>query len=394
MYAYAAWITQINLPRSSTFKIKRLLNVNEPTTKITRRSFLATACATFYADAGSTRQPYASRSPVGAIRWDAWYAPRSFVTTAVEKTLGASQFAWRRPKFAEECARGPSCFPPASQIAIDQEIEMAVSARLDFWAFVSYETGSPMRKAFSLYMSSSKRHLINFALICECERFGGNGHLSKLSIEHSQLILSDNYQKTPSGKSIYFIIINSVESLIRHWGTLAKFKNALSQFKEIVKSDSNANIELVALVPPPHQGSWIVSLGFTSVGSYSIACTKRKSRFSDLASCVEESWERSATAGYVVVPTVMTGWDRRPRHVNPVPWERRNSNKHPQVSFDQPTLPELAKHIKNARRFSLKKLSPAILVYAWNEFDEGGWMMPTVGDHGEKLKAVSKMYED
>jgi len=33
----------------------------------------------------------------------------------------------------------------------------------------------------------------------------------------------------------------------------------------------------------------------------------------------------------------------------------------------------------------------AVLIYAWNEFDEGGWLAPTLGDGTARLDAIAKV---
>jgi hypothetical protein len=78
---------------------------------------------------------------------------------------------------------------------------------------------------------------------------------------------------------------------------------------------------------------------------------------------------------------VTTGWDKRPRKHNPVSWEQ-NDAYHRQGVFPATATPEeIASHLKRSVEFV--KANPgvcaanAIIIYAWNEHDEGGWLLPT-----------------
>jgi hypothetical protein len=98
----------------------------------------------------------------------------------------------------------------------------------------------------------------------------------------------------------------------------------------------------------------------------------------------------------------MAGWDRRPRVEHPVPWE---SWQKPGAGLETytvaPTPRELAGHIGEAMGWAeaRPKQCPAqtVIVYAWNEHDEGGWLCPTLGADGSpdasRLKAVAEMRE-
>ena len=70
------------------------------------------------------------RPLVGAIRWDAWYAPGSMPTKAVENSLSPEKYRWRTPFFAKGDNRNSSAvsFPAVTQEEMDKEIGQAVFA--------------------------------------------------------------------------------------------------------------------------------------------------------------------------------------------------------------------------------------------------------------------------
>ena len=60
------------------------------------------------------------------------------------------------------------------------------------------------------------------------------------------------------------------------------------------------------------------------------------------------------------------------------------------------TPEQLATHVREAIEWTRanRELNPAnaIIIYAWNEYDEGGWLMPTLGADGraneDRIQAV------
>ena len=101
------------------------------------------------------------------------------------------------------------------------------------------------------------------------------------------------------------------------------------------------------------------------------------------------------------------GWDTRPRNERPpgwikdfkvppvpdsVPFERQA----PLVDSVTGTAGQVAAHIFETVRWTRahRDINPAnaVIVYAWNEHDEGGWLQPTLGADGSpdetRIKAL------
>ena len=90
------------------------------------------------------------------------------------------------------------------------------------------------------------------------------------------------------------------------------------------------------------------------------------------------------------VPYVPTGWDPRP-------W------KDPRPSFDLPTRQEWRSALEKVKealdkspnlglRASPDQRQKMLLIYAWNEFGEGGIVAPTRGDGTMKLEAIRQVF--
>ena len=89
-----------------------------PRAELTRRHLLWLALGTAVGTrlAGATTRT--DRPLVGAIRWDAWYAPGTEVTSAVERSLSPTRYRWRLPFFAKQDDAGHvHAHPHAGQLA-------------------------------------------------------------------------------------------------------------------------------------------------------------------------------------------------------------------------------------------------------------------------------------
>jgi hypothetical protein len=85
-----------------------------------------------------------------------------------------------------------------------------------------------------------------------------------------------------------------------------------------------------------------------------------------------------------VVPLVNAGWDGRPRD-------------YPGAWYEQATPSEVADAVKAALDWNRENPKTAraqtVLVYAWNEYDEGGWLCPTKTEGDARLKALREMLD-
>ena len=105
----------------------------------------------------------------------------------------------------------------------------------------------------------------------------------------------------------------------------------------------------------------------------------------------EKAWKRCAEKSpRPYVPYLPAGWDPRP-------W------KDPRPSFDMPTREEWLSALRRIKavldndpnlglRPSPSQRQKMLLIYAWNEFGEGGFVAPTQGEGKMKLEAIQQVF--
>ncbi len=334
---------------------------------------------------------HAQHPAAGAIRWDAWHGKQGVPGRAVEQALGPVEWHYRLPFFAKVVSDTEVSIDGTSQETMDREIAYASGAGLDYWAFVTYDDGDPMSLGLKRYLSSSKRGDIGFCLITELSRWGTKASHTQIS-RYAALTMERGYQKTADGRPLFYLGFLSEAEVEKAWGTAAELRRAVDEFRALV-----GNPYIVILDPnPAHGAKWKTLLGADAISAYAVSSGGSASPYSALAAYAEAFWDRCKATGSEVVPIVMSGWDRRPRVVNPVPWE---TYQKPGVGLDHyyrtGTPVEIAEHLRHAVDWiaTNKTTAPAglALVYAWNENDEGGWLTPTLDEGAARLDAIRRV---
>ena len=307
---------------------------------------------------------------IGAIRWDAWVGPTNTSGTGsdnvglqVEKTLSPNKYHNRVPFFGTETGVNSILARELTQSIMDADIAYANAAGLNYWAFYYYPIGSGMDTARNLYLSSNVKNGLNFTFII-------NRSLPSANFgEVISAFSNPNYQKVLGNRPLLYIHTDPGNIY-----TKADIGNLRSQ--STAAGLGNPYI-VVMNGNPAIASSQLWTLGADAISSYTSAGSGG-SPFAAVMQNDQLGWDSYAQTGYKVVPWVTTGWDPRPRIDNPVSWTKYSAS-----SWAQPAMPsELSTSLQNALDWSAQHeqiAEPAtVIMYAWNEFDEGGWLSPTI----------------
>lgn len=314
-----------------------------------------------------------SRPIVGAIRWDAWTG--GAITEQVERTLGPKKYHHRLPWFAEVLGDDKVRIDGGKQSVMEQEIAFASDAGLDYWAFLIYPESSPMSTALKQYLKGSNRKKINFCLIVHNTLKVSEKQWPKERDRAVALLKEPGYQKVLGGRPLVFAYRGRSFPFDRFAELLAAFR----------KAGHNPYTAYMGW-NPGRDYKEVSSKGFDAVSAYARGGSQAK--FPELAKDVENTfWQNALSAQAPYVPLVTTGWEKNPRKDNPVSWEKGSSYHKQDVFPSQATPKEITDHLGRAIAFvkANPKICPAnaIIIYAWNEHDEGGWLSPTRSADGK-----------
>ena len=326
-----------------------------------------------------------SRPIVGAIRWDGWVGTLNRAGLEVEHTLSPHQYHYRAPFYSKEISYDSIQCRGTTQAIMDQEISYAKYAGLDYWAFCWYPPHSGLDTARQLYLASSHKGDINWCVILGTNPFDYNTDAAWL-IERFK---ENNYQKVLNGRPLVYVFPST-----------ATKSNQLAQLRRMSKDAGE---------PDPY----IVVMGFTAKNANAIADSLNADAISCYASSYnfdtgtqyngaaysptiynsdQTGWATYAASGKKLVPWVTTGWSPKPRIERSVLW---NSYYTSDGWAEDGTPDQIAQNLQNALTWTKNNINAteanAILMYAWNEFDEGGWICPTLGNNTSRLDAIEKV---
>ena len=352
----------------------------------------------------------ATRPIIGAIRWDAWHTPWSKVkpdagdgpVAAMMASLSPQQYHYRAPFFARVTGENELRIDGYTPAIMDQEIAFAKAGKLDYWAFLLYDESSPMSQGLSLYLSNAHRRDVGFCAIAQGNTFGfGNAQSFEKGVARVvKLMAEPGYVRVLQGRPLLYLF-DVTDKQLNAWGGAESAKKRFDGLRDAAKAAHVGDPYIVILDFKREHGKQIMeAVGAQAISSYVTQGGGKAASYADLARSAHGFWDRCAATGAPVVPIAVAGWDRRPRIEHPVPWE---SWQKPGVGMDayyqMPSPQELAAHIRDAMEWTLQKgaQSPAraVLIYAWNEHDEGGFLCPTLNPDGsantQRLDAIAAM---
>lgn len=326
----------------------------------------------------------------GAIRWDAWYSTTGDALSA-QNSLGPQQWQFRAPWFCNVLnAQQISC--NGNQANIDTEIQVAANAGLKFWAFDQYSpTGNDANflNAWNLYQSSSKNNLINWTWMAVSDSlFGSTGNFSTQVAQYVAWFQQSNYQKVLTNRPLLFLDFTTVGS---GWGnSTANFAAMITALRTATTGAGLGTPYIVICGPVPNSTTFMNAVGADAISAY-LGLTPTLAQpnpFSALSTSNEGFWTQMKNQGVPMIPSIITGWDTRPRKQNP-PGFTGTTYFPPYSGLLNTVTPatpaEIASQLQAAVTFvgANPTASPTtvILIYSQTECDEGGGcLIPTIGD--------------
>lgn len=334
----------------------------------------------------------------GAIRWDFWYS-NTGACRSTGRNVGNPTYRSRAPFFTRELSSNYVSFE-GLQADMDKEIAFAKASGLSYWAFLLYDRAgndAEGMQGYDLYQSSVNKNDIKFCQMRPTSLLGSTGNFAVQVAEAVAMCTQSNYQKVLTNRPLIYLYWDGATNF---GGSLVNMKVAIDAIRT---GCTNAGLGTPYIVLVDSVNATNVSnataLGIEAIASYVEGATNTVGQsYASMASLTASAWTTKA-ALYNMVPTCMAGWNRAPRIVRPVSWQA--SSQEPFKGLDTvvplPTTNEEIAHYVAAKTFveanPTKCDSKAVLIYAWNEFDEGGYLCPTLGDPtGQRLLALTSTF--
>lgn len=333
---------------------------------------------------------------VGAIYWGMWNSYGFGNPAVTEVTLNPPQYRDRVPFFGRESTEqvveytGPPLATRYSattslkingdqQWAVDQEIKYAVEAGIDYFSYIYYGKN---HYAHRLYKTSNvaEKEKLKLAWII--------GFLNELDIPDMVSDMGNGYYQTVLNNRpiLYFLRFHEDCSEVAFF--LEKVRAEYrKQFPDsplpyvVILNDGNPNTHFCNQLGTYYADAFsaYASANGSSIGNHSYQYIRDQ----EIA-----AWKSGdvSSGGQKRVLWMSLGFDRRPRIDFPVPWERTPegaAGPGNSVNWTVNATPiQIEEQLKRAVKFVNENPqtceTQSILLYAWNEHDEGGWISPTI----------------
>lgn len=341
--------------------------------------------------------PACRASTACAIRWDANYSNGpTDPGTITAKTLAPPQFRNRVPLHGKFLEDSRLIWEPTRR-SMDVEIELASRAGI-CWAFLlggqkgKIDLSNPINRGFVLMKSSKFRLQVPITAMIGSDNLGSTSDFEAAIEMVLEIMKEPNYLKI-RGRPILWIPIDT-RDIRSYWsGDISIFGHALAYLRNRAQ-EIGLGLPYIVLLAATQQIA--TSVKADAISRYAIVLPyKNRESYKDFRRSVERFWDQQLDAVKVdYVPTVMIGWDPRPRHVTPTPWLPPD-NKDSEHYVVPPTNDEIFVACKSAAQWNQRNAdrnpNNLLLIYSWNENDEAGTVLgPTLGDEqGNHLHACA-----
>ena len=319
----------------------------------------------------TARNPKAS---FGIIRWDAWTTHdgvEKSVVSQVERSLSPARFHERAPFFADVTEDGRIIVTEYTMETFDIEMEYAISAHVDYFAYVWYK--DVMGTARKFHTQSKYRNDVKMCVCFDVNAIGRDFARKEMET----LFLEDYYMKVLGGRPLMYYFgdecrLDVIADDIVYYRALTE-KLGIPEPYAVIMNLSPAQVK---------------GTNADAVSGYTVG-GRDNEPFAAVMARADSLWRDWHSSGMSYIPTVSLGWCPEPRFINPVSWINVPENLWAQL----PKADEIYEHFLYAQSYmahpSVKELGEAntFLAYAWNEHDEGGWLCPTIAvdENGNQL---------
>jgi hypothetical protein len=341
---------------------------------------------------------------VGAIRWDGWQVGNTADPTHWVTAKLYSDWPSRRP-IQGWYHSGPGI---DTQAIVDREIDWAADRGLDYWSFVWYpenlnEPTGGLMTPYHAYQASSHRDRMKFSMIIQTFWVAGDGHESywrtRYVPDFVAMFKDPKYVRVSGNRPlVYWFGANQLGQQPDGFGS--SWREQLQYLRDQTRGqldDTGTPLGDPIIIDVNHDTAAAAQYGLDGVSSYgpsgayppaSSGCTDAKARGWG-AQAAKDTANLGPYNGLLTVPSPTAVNDPRPRDSDP------DYGYHSYGFWSQPpTYGQWESHFQSQYDWAMTNPArttdpPVMLVYAWDELDEGGGgIVPTDQEQFKYLDGI------
>ena len=335
---------------------------------------------------------------IGVINWDCSLPQGTYFGSWISKTLTPKQYADKVPYYADKLEDGTVTFHNRSVEEYEREMQYAIDAGINYFAYCWYGADSNKKLApltdgpaclvddYVHELTLARRLHVESSLKNKLKLCG------ILSIAHPYTD-EELVDLAECMKQEYYQDVNG-QPLVYIYGNI-ELKNIITRVRNICAMIGTKAPYIVLMINGnelPKEAEGLID-GVSAYG-----CVKGEiAKYEQLVEEVIAGNSKRTECGVDVIPHFTVGWNPEPRITNPVPWVTYGEAQYIQEITEEEYL-DGAECLKNwMKEHQTDIYNNHILTFAWNEFEEGGYICPTMNEDGsantEKLEAFAKMIE-
>jgi len=310
----------------------------------------------------------------GVVNWDAGLPSDTYFGHFALHTLGHPEHSHRLPYYAKTDENGNYFIPFRSQSDYDAELLLAADAGIDFFMYCWYPNSvsqeneheeidrylPELNRMRKLYQMSPLNKRIKMCAILIALHTYTDADL--LDLIHT---MQEDYYEKKDGRPLVFIFGGYHPDLI---GRVRQTADSVGIEPFVVFLNNGKSSET---------GDYSAADAVSAYASGHGAET-----FEEFTKAVETDNERRKQYSLPVIPLISAGWNPQPRIDRPCPWVR-----YPVCTYaPAPTAAQMEAAVYSCLQWIDNNRDCANtgygVVFAWNEFEEGGYLCPTLGADG------------
>lgn len=326
----------------------------------------------------STRAVPVSPSPVrrvGVVNWDCSVPSTTFFGKATTYTLGPKKWRDRTPYYAHVLGDDKIEHHYRSLEEYEVEMQYAIDAGIDYFAYCWYDLTPPpgdntpcagklqeITRARLQHVESRLRDKLSLCAILVTSHPYSDECLRLLAKE----MRNPWYEKVDGRPLVYMFsathdVAPRLRAICREHGMADPY---------VVSMISNSD-------PATCREKYVHADALSAYGS-----AEEGPLGEDYVSMTVLWNSVRASAGLPVIPLFSTGWNPTPRLERPNPWASYPAKPYVATMTRENWLDEAAKLRRWIERNPGSCPTGHVLAFAWNEFEEGGWICPNIGEDG------------
>lgn len=317
------------------------------------------------------------KTQIGAIRWDAYFETGSSQTAVADQVaacLSPAKYHATAPFFAQVGEDGRISFPKETLALWEEEAQYAIDAGLDYFAYLWYDSTDKMSYARKFHTQSQLHSQIKMTGILE-------------SLNRSEATFTELFDAMQQD---YWLYMNGMPVLFIYEAH-QKDKAFVEQLRKMA---ARAGITEPLYIVGMGYGDAAAAMmgannGFDAVSFYSAGADKIGMTYNELCQSSKARHDKVLPAGVTapLVPLATLGRDTQARIETGVSWCENTRSGPDNLQYGGKfaytgTPEEIGGHVLDMLNYTKQNKDKTkcnmVILYAWNEHDEGGWLCPTL----------------